>query len=113
MVILILKYFTQGEVEMSLFGSKAEGKTVTDTEFSWKKNNIRIINGYLKSEGLINMVRIPIKHIETVTYVINTTKPSISVELRIIGKGTILGTLEVGIDLKDEIQDWLLEKLEL
>lgn len=44
---------------------------------------------------------------------INATKPSISVELRIIGKRTVLGHLAVGIDLKDEIQDWLVEKLDL
>lgn len=98
---------------MALFGSKTDGKIVTDSEFSWKKNKISIKNGYLQSEGLINIVRIPIKHIDTVTYMINATKPSMSVDLRIIGKGTVLGTLAVGIDLKDEIQDWLIDKLDL
>jgi hypothetical protein len=44
---------------------------------------------------------------------INATKPSLSVDLQIIGKGTVLGTLAVGIDLKDEIQDWLVDKLDL
>ncbi len=33
-----------------------------------------------------------------------------SVDLNIIGKGVILGIITVGIDLKDEVQDWLLKK---
>ena len=98
---------------MGLFSSK-QPKTITDTTFMWNNNVIEITdNGYLQSKGLINMIRIPIRHIETVTYSIITTKPSISVEINIIGKGVILGSLLVGIDLKDEIQDWLIEKLEL
>ena len=32
-----------------------------------------------------------------------------SVDLNIIGKGVILGVITVGIDLKDEVQDWLLK----
>lgn len=97
---------------MGLFSSK-KPKTITENEFSWKDNIIEITEGgYLQSSGLINMVRIPLRHIETVTYSINTLKPSINVDLHIIGKGVVLGTLTVGIDLKDEIQDWLLDKLE-
>lgn len=34
-----------------------------------------------------------------------------SVNLNIIGKGVILGFITVGIDLKDEVQDWLLKKM--
>lgn len=34
-----------------------------------------------------------------------------SVDLNIIGKGVILGVITVGIDLKDEVQDWLLKKM--
>lgn len=33
-----------------------------------------------------------------------------SVNLNIIGKGVILGVITVGIDLKDEVQEWLLKK---
>lgn len=35
-----------------------------------------------------------------------------SVDLNIIGKGVILGVITVGIDLKDEVQDWLLKNIE-
>jgi hypothetical protein len=98
---------------MTLFGSKNSGVNVTENEFSWKKNKISVVNGYLVSEGLINVVRIPVRHIETVTYSIEGVKEAITPELRIIGKGTILGTLKVGVDLKDDIQDWLIENLGL
>ena len=50
---------------MGLFGSSLKK---TDTEFSWNKNKIVIEDGYLRSEGLINTSRIPMKHIDTVTY---------------------------------------------
>ncbi|WP_242280915.1 MULTISPECIES: hypothetical protein [Bacillus cereus group] len=53
------------------------------------------------------------KYIETVTYEIKTVKVAISVDINLIGKGVILGTIAVGIDLKDEVLDWLLEKLNL
>lgn len=36
-----------------------------------------------------------------------------SVDINLIGKSVVLGTIAVGIDLKDEVQDWLLEKLNL
>ena len=91
---------------MGLFGSAL---TKTDTEYSWKQNKISIENGYLKSAGLINTVRIPLHHIDTVTYSIEGIK--IAQELKIIGKGTVLGTLKVGLDLIDEIQDWILNKI--
>lgn len=96
---------------MALFGSKASDKIVNQKEFSWKSNKIKIENGYLTSEGLINIVRIPIKDVETVTYTIEGVKEAFTPELNIIGKGVILGKLKVGIDLKDEIQDWILERI--
>ncbi|EEL61471.1 hypothetical protein bcere0025_58070 [Bacillus cereus F65185] len=34
-----------------------------------------------------------------------------SVNLNIIGKGVILGVITVGIDLKDEVQEWFLKKM--
>lgn len=91
---------------MGLFGSSLKK---TDTEFSWNKNKIYIEGGYLKSEGLINTVRIPLKHIDTITYSIEGIK--ITPELKIIGKGTVLGTLKLGLDLIDDIQDWILNKI--
>jgi hypothetical protein len=96
---------------MGFFSTK--GSTITDNEYSWKKNKISIQNGYLVSEGLINIVRIPTKHIETVTYSIEGVKEVFTPELQLIGKGVVLGKLKVGVDLRDEIQDWLMEKLEL
>ncbi|WP_312498080.1 hypothetical protein [Bacillus luti] len=97
---------------MGLFGAK-NTKMITDTEFSWKDNVIKITDTYVESSGLINIVRVPKKHIETVAYEIKTGKVSMSVDLHLIGKGVVLGTIAVGIDLKDEIQDWLLKNLDL
>lgn len=97
---------------MGLFGSKT-AKVVTDTEFSWKDNKIKITDTYVESSGLINIVRVPKKHIETVTYEIKTGKVSMSVDINLVGKGVVLGTIAVGIDLKDEVQDWLLKNLNL
>lgn len=34
-----------------------------------------------------------------------------SVGLNILGKCVILGVITIGIDLKDEVQDWLLKKM--
>lgn len=100
---------------MGLFGSKeSQKKKVSSNEFSWKKNKITLTDdGYLVTDGVININRIPIRHIETVTYSINVTKDVAAPEIQIIGKGVVLGTLKVGNETKDEIQDWLLEKLEL
>ncbi|WP_242250240.1 hypothetical protein [Bacillus cereus group sp. BfR-BA-01324] len=97
---------------MGLFGTK-NAKTVTNTEFSWKDNKIKITDTYVESSGLINFVRVPKKHIETVTYEIKTGKVSMSVDINLIGKGVVLGTIAVGIDLKEEVQDWLLKNLDL
>ncbi|HFV0310733.1 hypothetical protein [Bacillus mobilis] len=97
---------------MGLFGTK-NAKTVTDTEFSWKDNKIKITDTYVESSGLINFVRVPKKHIETVAYEIKTGKVSMSVDINLIGKGVVLGTIAVGIDLKEEVQDWLLKNLDL
>ncbi|HHT7202547.1 MULTISPECIES: hypothetical protein [Bacillus] len=97
---------------MGLFGTK-NAKIVTDTEFSWKDNKIKITDTYVESSGLINFVRVPKKHIETVAYEIKTGKVSMSVDINLIGKGVVLGTIAVGIDLKEEVQDWLLKNLDL
>lgn len=94
-----------------MFGSKEKGTVITENEITWKKNRIAIEKGYLVSSGLINIVRIPVKHIETVTYSIDGVKEVLTPEIKLIGKGTVLGTLKVGVDLRDEIQDWILEKI--
>ncbi|TSI19921.1 hypothetical protein FOT98_09005 [Bacillus sp. HY001] len=97
---------------MGLFGAK-NPKQITANEFMWKDNIIKITDMYVESAGLINIVRVPKKHIETVTYEIKTGKVSMSVDINLIGKGVVLGTIAVGIDLKDEVQDWLLKSLDL
>ena len=100
---------------MGLFSSKTtKKKIVNDQEFSWNKNRVSLTeDGYLVSEGVININRIPIRHIETVVYSVNVTKEIAVPEIQLIGKGVVLGTLKVGNETKDELQDWLLEKLGL
>ncbi|MDX5474609.1 MAG: hypothetical protein LPK00_03645 [Bacillaceae bacterium] len=100
---------------MGLFSSKpTKKKIVNDQEFSWNKNKVSLTeDGYLVSEGVININRIPIRHIETVVYSVNVTKEIAVPEIQLIGKGVVLGTLKVGNETKDELQDWLLEKLGL
>lgn len=100
---------------MGLFSSKTtKKKIVNDQEFSWNKNKVSLTEGgYLVSEGVININRIPIRHIETVVYSVNVTKEIAVPEIQLIGKGVVLGTLKVGNETKDELQDWLLEKLGL
>ncbi|MDA2450888.1 MULTISPECIES: hypothetical protein [Bacillus] len=43
---------------LGLFGTK-KPKTVTDTEFSWKDNKIKITERYVETSGLINFIRVP------------------------------------------------------
>lgn len=43
---------------------------------------------------------------------IEGVKEALTPELSIIGKGSTLGKLIVGMDLKEEIQVWILEKIE-
>ncbi|MBT2605629.1 hypothetical protein J7E55_21855 [Bacillus sp. ISL-53] len=95
---------------MALFGGK-ETLTVTDTEYSWKKNEIKIIEGYLVSKGVINNIRVPLNAIETAVWSLNPTKPTITPTLKIIGKGVVLAELAVGIDIINDIQDWILKNI--
>ncbi|EEM16203.1 hypothetical protein COM13_28410 [Bacillus pseudomycoides] len=97
---------------MGIFGAK-NPKAITDNKFTWKNNVIEITeDGYLLTSGIIGIVRIPVRHIETVTYTMNPLKPSIDIDINLIGKGVVLGKIIVGMDLKDEVQDWLLERIE-
>ncbi|MBM7661100.1 non-ribosomal peptide synthetase component E (peptide arylation enzyme) [Bacillus mesophilus] len=100
---------------MGLFKSKeTKTKVISENEFSWSENKVSITeDGYLLSEGVMNINRIPIRHIETVTYHINMTKDVAATEIQLVGKGVVLGVLKVGNELKDELQDWLLAKLKL
>ncbi|MED3655285.1 hypothetical protein P4489_13350 [Heyndrickxia sporothermodurans] len=87
--------------------------TESNMEYLWKKNKITIENGYLMSSGLINNVRVPLKAIETVVWAINPAKPTLSPALKIIGKGIVLAEIQIGIDIINDVQDWILEKLEI
>ncbi|WP_096155376.1 MULTISPECIES: hypothetical protein [Bacillus] len=100
---------------MGLFSPKnTKKKIINDNEFSWNKNKVELTeDGYLVSEGVININRIPIRHIETVVYSVNITKEVAVPEIQLIGKGVVLGTLKIGNDTKDDLQDWLLERLGL
>ncbi|MGY3314657.1 hypothetical protein ACV242_003153 [Peribacillus simplex] len=95
---------------MALFGGK-ETSTVTDKEYVWKKNEIKIENGYLVSKGIINNIRVPLNAIETAVWSINPTKPTIAPTLKIIGKGVVLAEMAVGIDIINDIQDWILKNI--
>ncbi|MDH5161830.1 hypothetical protein [Heyndrickxia oleronia] len=84
--------------------------TTTNTEFIWKKNKIVIDNGYLTTSGVINNIRVPLNAIETVVWSINPAKPTLSPCLKIIGKGIVLAEIQIGIDIINDVQDWILTK---
>lgn len=66
---------------------------------------------YLHLESL-GLFVIPVRHIKTVTYTMNPLKPSIDININLTGKGVVLGKIIVEMDLTDEVQDWLLERIE-
>lgn len=94
-----------------MFGSKEKGRQVTETSFTWKKNEIHIEGNYLVTKGTLINNRIPLKAIDTVVWAMNPLKPSLVPSLRIIGQGVVLGEIGVGLDIISDVQDWLLEKL--
>ncbi|MGE8205921.1 hypothetical protein ACQKP0_15315 [Heyndrickxia sp. NPDC080065] len=95
---------------MTFLTEKCEFST-TNTEFIWKKNKLVIEDGYLITSGVINNIRVPLKSIETVVWCINPAKPTISPALKIIGKGIVLAEIQVGTDIINDIQDWILKKV--
>jgi len=86
--------------------------TVTATQYCWKKNVIKVENGYLISKGLITNVRIPLQHIDTVVYSMNPKKPALVPGLKIIGKGVILAEMDISAEYIERIQDWLLQVID-
>ncbi|KIL74526.1 hypothetical protein [Bacillus badius] len=86
--------------------------TATATEYCWKKNVIKVDNGFLISKGPITNVRIPVQHIETVVYSMNPKKPALVPGLKIIGKGTVLAELDISAEYIESVQDWLLQVIE-
>ncbi|OZI12871.1 hypothetical protein CD798_06110 [Bacillaceae bacterium SAOS 7] len=91
---------------------KALECTVTDTECLWKKNVIKIENGYLVSKGLVTNVRIPLHHVDTVVYSMNPKKPALVPGLKIVGKGVILAEMDISAEYIETVQDWLLQVIE-
>ncbi|MFK2827003.1 hypothetical protein QYG89_15225 [Bacillus sp. B190/17] len=86
--------------------------TATDTEYCWKKNMIKVENGFLISKGPITNVRIPIHHIDTVVYSMNPMKPTIMPGLRIIGRGATLAEMDIPGEYIESVQDWLLRVID-
>lgn len=90
---------------------KKATRNVNDNEFTWKKNVIKIENDYLLTGGTLHTTRIPLDSIETVVWSLNPLKPTIAPNIRIIGKGVILAELPIGLDIINDVQDWILEKI--
>lgn len=88
-----------------------ETRDVTNTEFIWKKNYFKIKDGYLKTGGTLNTNRIPLNAIETVVWSLNPLKPTMTPPLRVIGKGVVLAEIPVGIDIIEDIQDWIVNNV--
>lgn len=95
---------------MGLFGKSGE-KIVTDREYSWKQNTIRIDGDYLLSSGVTTTVRVPVASIETVTWSMNPLKPTIAPNLKIIGCGTTLAEMAIGVDIINDVQDWFMKNV--
>lgn len=113
----------QGDQVMALFGGdKKNGKTVSDSEFSWKSNFLKINGRFLETGGLIGTCRVPLNAIETVVIetiepmdslnVLKAAKEAMSPRVILIGKGTRLTYIKVGLDIANDIQEWLLDKID-
>lgn len=103
-------------------GFFSNSKSKFDREVISTENSIKFAtfsmeitpNGFLKIEDYFNIHKIPLKHIDTVTYSIKDKKDSTSsANMNIIGKGVVLCTLTFDhkSDHKDIVQEWLLEKI--
>lgn len=106
---------------MGIF-SKGKKNTFSESEISWKGNSIKINGAFFETEGLIGAVRIPLDAIETVVIetnepiesfnVIKAAKEAMTPRVVLVGKGTKLAYLKVGIDGANEIQEWILDKIQ-
>ena len=85
---------------------------VTDLSYCWKKNSLKVEEGYLKSTGMVTNTRIPLKHVDTVVYSYNPKKPAIVPVLKIIGKGAVLCEMEISAEHIEAVQDWILQAIE-
>ncbi|WP_046176146.1 hypothetical protein [Domibacillus indicus] len=93
---------------MAIFTESQEEAVITETSYCWKKNSIKIENGYLKSTGMVTNTRIPINHVDTIVYSYNPKKPAIVPVLKIIGRGAVLCEMEISAEHIEGVQDWLL-----
>lgn len=99
---IMVAIFTEGQAEA----------VVTDSSYCWKKNSVKIEDGYLKSTGMVTHTRIPLKHVDTVVYSYNPKKPAIVPVLKIIGKGAVLCEMEISAEHIEAVQDWVLHVIE-
>lgn len=99
---------------MALFGGKKEELfTMEDSVIEFNKNILKIeeSNGidFLVTNGIIGMNRIPLKDIDTVVWGLDGV--GINTDLKIVGKGIILGQIKVGVNLAGRLQEWILLKI--
>ncbi|MFY3790429.1 hypothetical protein ACOQFO_01725 [Ureibacillus sp. MALMAid1270] len=102
---------------MGFFRGK-NGVNVTDSEFTWKTNFLKINGRFLETGGLIGTIRVPIDAIETIVIetlepmdslnILKAAKEAMSPRVILIGKGTRLAYLKIGIDIANDVQEWLL-----
>ncbi len=97
---------------VTLFTEDQVEAVVTDSSYCWKKNSVKVEDGYLKSTGMITNTRIPLIHVDTVVYSYNPKKPAIVPVLKIIGKGAVLCEMEISAEHIEAVQDWILNAIE-
>ncbi|WP_338449505.1 hypothetical protein R4Z09_25575 [Niallia oryzisoli] len=108
---------------MGIFSGGAKtNKQVSEIEYSWKSNFLKINGKFLETGGLIGTIRVPLEAIETVVIetlepieslnVLKAAKEAMTPRVILIGKGTRLAYLKVGIDIANEVQEWLLERIQ-
>ena len=93
-----------------MFGDKKGTKDNADS-FTWKKNVIKVEGDYFTTGGTLVTSRIPVDAIETVVWGMNPLKPTIAPHLKIVGKGVVLAEIPVGLDIINEVQDWMMDNV--
>ncbi|OES45607.1 hypothetical protein [Domibacillus iocasae] len=96
----------------AIFTESQAAAVVTELSYCWKKNSVKIEDGYLKSTGMITNTRIPLKHLDTVVYSYNPKKPAIVPVLKMIGRGAVLCEMEISAEHIEAVQDWMLRAIE-
>lgn len=78
----------------------------TPSEYSFKHNFLKVNGDFLEIGGLIGTARVHLDAIETVAYSVKV--PGITMALKIIGCGVVLAEVNVGVDIMNEVQEWIL-----